>query len=61
MKKTLITTIAVLGLIWTDRAIAQEPFQRIEQPLANRAIVTIGGIGLIGLELWWFSKPHSRR
>lgn len=38
-------------------------FQRIEQPLGNKIAVTIGGLGLIGLELWWFllSKPKSRR
>ncbi|MBW4536376.1 MAG: cupredoxin domain-containing protein [Pleurocapsa minor HA4230-MV1] len=34
-------------------------FQPIEQPLSNKIIVTVGGLGLIGLELWWFllSKP----
>jgi plastocyanin domain-containing protein len=38
-----------------------EQFQRIEQPLSNKIIVTVGGLGLIGLELWWFlgSKPKS--
>ena len=38
-------------------------FQRIEQPLSNRLAVTLGGLGLIGLELWWFllSKPKSQR
>ncbi len=38
-------------------------FQRIEQPLGNKVIVTLGGLGLIGLELWWFllSKPKSRQ
>jgi plastocyanin domain-containing protein len=38
-------------------------FQRIEQPLGNKIAVTIGGLGLIGLELWWFllSKPKSRQ
>jgi ABC-type uncharacterized transport system permease subunit len=38
-----------------------EQFQRIEQPLSNKLIVTLGGLGLIGLELWWFlgSKPKS--
>jgi len=38
-------------------------FQRIEQPLGNKIVVTIGGLGLIGLELWWFlfSKPKSRK
>jgi plastocyanin domain-containing protein len=37
-------------------------FHRIEQPLSNKVIVTLGGLGLIGLELWWFvwSKPKSR-
>jgi plastocyanin domain-containing protein len=38
-------------------------FQRIEQPLWSRAAVTGVGMGLIGLELWWFllSKPKSRQ
>jgi plastocyanin domain-containing protein len=36
-------------------------FQPIKQPLSNKIIVTVGGLGLIGLELWWFllSKPKS--
>lgn len=38
-------------------------FQRIEQPLSNKIAVTLGGLGLIGLELWWFkfSKPKSQK
>ncbi|MBF2026972.1 MAG: cupredoxin domain-containing protein [Oscillatoriales cyanobacterium C42_A2020_001] len=38
-------------------------FQRIEQPPGNKIIVTLSGVGLIGLELWWFllSKPKSRK
>jgi plastocyanin domain-containing protein len=38
-----------------------EQFQRIPQPLVNKIAVTLGGLGLIGLELWWFlgSKPKS--
>jgi len=38
-------------------------FRRIEQPLWLKSAVTIGGIGLIGLELWWFllSKPKSQK
>jgi plastocyanin domain-containing protein len=38
-------------------------FQPIEQPLRNKIIVTVGGLGLIGLELWWFllSKPKSAK
>ena len=36
-------------------------FQRIEQPMLNKIAVTLGGLGLIGLEIWWFllSKPKS--
>lgn len=29
-------------------------FQKIQQPLAIKLLVSAGGIGLIGLELWWF-------
>ena len=38
-------------------------FQRIDQPLATKVAVTMGGLGLIGLELWWFlfSKPKSQQ
>lgn len=38
-------------------------FQRIEQPLWAKAVVTAGGFGLIGLELWWFlfSKPKTQK
>ena len=36
-------------------------FRHIEQPLWLKGAVTAGGLGLIGLELWWFllSKPKS--
>jgi plastocyanin domain-containing protein len=40
-------------------------FQRIEQPLTNKILVTLGGVGLIGLELWWFllsqTKSHQAK
>jgi plastocyanin domain-containing protein len=38
-------------------------WRRIEQPLSNKVGVTLGGLGLIGLELWWFlaSKPKSQK
>ncbi|MBD2307259.1 cupredoxin domain-containing protein [Chroococcidiopsis sp. FACHB-1243] len=38
-------------------------FERIEQPLWLKGAVTVGGLGLIRLELWWFllSKPKSRQ
>lgn len=34
--------------------IANPEFAKIEQPLALKLAVTLGGVGLIGLELWWF-------
>lgn len=37
-------------------------FQPIDQPIEYKIAVTLGGLGLIGLELWWFlfsqPKPH---
>ena len=35
-------------------------FRRIEQPLGLKAVVTLGGLGLIGLELWWFLFSHPK-
>ena len=66
----------VLGMT-SGRAVAQMPhetmqrseteqssqFRRIEQPLWLKSAVTLGGLGLIGLELWWFllRKPKSQK
>lgn len=38
-------------------------FRRIEQPFPVRIGVVLGGLGLIGLELWWFlfSKPPAQQ
>lgn len=35
-------------------------FRKIEQPLPVKVGVTLGGIGLIGLELWWFLFSKSK-
>jgi plastocyanin domain-containing protein len=77
-KKIIIGSIASLGLFLSITAnirVAQMPhethrsetsqtseFQRIEQPLWVKGAVTASGLGLIGLEIWWFllSKPKSR-
>lgn len=47
----------------TDTSSRSEKFRVIEQPLQNKLLVTLAGLGLIGLELWWFllSKPQSRQ
>ena len=38
-------------------------FQKIEQPLTLKAGVTLAGLGLISLELWWFlfSKAKGKK
>jgi plastocyanin domain-containing protein len=44
------------------RSVQTNSFQPIDQPLGNKLAITLGGLGLIGLELWWFllSKPKSQ-
>ena len=34
-------------------------FQKIEQPLSLKLAVAVGGLGLIGAELWWFMFSHA--
>jgi plastocyanin domain-containing protein len=76
-KTALIVSIASLGLVFgvadgeaaaqtshqthSSTTVQTNQFQRIDQPLGNKVAVTLGGLGLIGLELWWFllSKPKS--
>lgn len=65
-KSKIFGSIAGLGLLFgiaSNVAIAKMPthssdqtsqFRRIEQPLTLKFGVTLGGLGLIGLELWWF-------
>ena len=75
-KAKILNGIAGIGFflaIASPKAMAQMPvempvskeenvqFRRIEQPIGLKTAVTLGGIGLIGLELWWFlfSKPKA--
>ena len=67
--KILITSIG-LGLLLgvTPNALAQTPakpsqFRHIEQPLPVKVGVTLGGLALIGAELWWFlfSKTKTQQ
>jgi plastocyanin domain-containing protein len=78
MLKTIVIRMATASLlvgVAAGGAIAQAPhegmqpspeqtgqFQRLDQPLWLKGVVTTGGLGLISLELWWFllSKPKSR-
>lgn len=58
--------VLVLGTLTISaaapKAEADSQFQMIEQPLPWKIAVTMGGLGLIGLELWWFvwSQPGKR-
>ncbi len=74
-KSAIIATIGISIGLTASGAIAQSlseynqpttttqkiEFKRIEQPLSNKLLVTVGGLSLIGLELWWFlfSKRKS--
>ncbi len=65
-KSKIFGSIAGLGIILgmaSGTATAQMPahspeqtgeFRRIEQPLGLKIGVTLGGLALIGAELWWF-------
>ncbi len=75
--KNVIIGIASLGLLLggasnetvaqmhhpTHTSETQTSFQRLEQPLWIKGVVTASGLGLIGLEIWWFllSKPKFRK
>ncbi|YAI82509.1 MAG: hypothetical protein ACQJCO_02665 [cyanobacterium endosymbiont of Rhopalodia sterrenbergii] len=61
--KVAFSAIISLSLILGDISISYakiEPrktnsqFSCIEQPLPLKILVTLGGVGLIGMEVWWF-------
>ncbi|MDJ0534890.1 MAG: cupredoxin domain-containing protein [Xenococcaceae cyanobacterium MO_207.B15] len=68
-KKMLFTFLLSLGLIFASAQVSHaqvkstSKFDRIEQPLYLKLLVTLGGLGLIGAEGWWFlfSKTKSQR
>ncbi|MBH8551230.1 cupredoxin domain-containing protein [Nostocaceae cyanobacterium CENA357] len=70
-KKTLWGSLAGLGLLLgttssaalaampTSSAAPNSQFRSVEQPLALKVGVAIGGLALIGVELWWFLFSKS--
>ena len=78
-KKIIFSNVVALGFllgISSGVAVAQMPmemphstteknvqFRQINQPLGLKMGVTLGGLGLIGLELWWFmfSKTKAKK
>ena len=75
IKRKVLPGILSLGIILSivgNTAIAnsqeatmnkRNKFAKIEQPLVLKVAVTLGGLGLIGAEVWWFvlSKPKAQR
>ncbi|HYW19277.1 MAG TPA: cupredoxin domain-containing protein [Nodularia sp. (in: cyanobacteria)] len=79
LSKVILGSIVSLGLVFSvasDKAVAQmnhqmpaterthtTQFRRIEQPLWVKGAVTTVGLGLVGLEIWWFvlGKPKSQK
>jgi plastocyanin domain-containing protein len=75
IKRKVLPGILSLGIILSiigNLAIAnsqeatmnkRNKFAKIEQPLVLKVAVTLGGLGLIGAEVWWFvlSKPKAQR
>lgn len=69
MKRIILTPIISLTLILGIAKIApakvkiDEPnkqFSPIEQPLPLKVLVTLGGLGLISAELWWFLFSQTK-
>jgi plastocyanin domain-containing protein len=73
-KHWMIGSLAGFGLMLgvSSASMAQTPhdemqpsetttsFRRIDQPTWLKGAVTAGGIGLIGVELWWFLFSKSK-
>ncbi|MBD2569633.1 hypothetical protein [Anabaena lutea] len=67
-QKTILGSLIGL-LLLTSSAVAEMPdghsmktseFHRIDQPLSLKVAVTVGGLALIGIELWWFIYSKSK-
>jgi plastocyanin domain-containing protein len=75
-KKTIFGSLVSLGLLLSvasNAVLAKMPagmsanpsdgigqFHRIEQPLALKVGIALGGVALIGLELWWFLLSKNK-
>ncbi len=57
---TLLTVAPRTSAMENMQPNPQRALQPIEQPSSRKVIITLGGLGLIGTELWWFlRKPHQ--
>jgi plastocyanin domain-containing protein len=59
----LLTSTSAIVLAEMPASPSKQTIQSLEQPLVLKVGVTIGGLALIGLELWWFifSKSQARQ
>ncbi|MEB3309375.1 MAG: hypothetical protein VKJ02_04025 [Snowella sp.] len=55
-----INLIPKLSAMETMGKTAQPQFQKIEQPWELKTVITLGGLALVGLELWWFLGSKSK-
>lgn len=71
-QKAFVILLLSLGLIFATVEVSNakmkssqssNQFSHIEQPLSLKLLVTLGGLGLIGAEIWWFlfSKTKSQK
>ncbi|NET27047.1 cupredoxin domain-containing protein [Okeania sp. SIO1I7] len=71
-QNTILTAILTLSLLFGTASVSQAQtestetnnnFAHLEQPLHLKILVTLGGLGLIGAEVWWFlfSKTKSQK
>lgn len=55
LKSLLTISLFSIGLLLSTATSAwAKEFQSIEQPLPLKFVITLAGLGLIALELWWF-------
>ncbi|MDY7019927.1 MAG: cupredoxin domain-containing protein [Cyanobacteriota bacterium] len=59
----LILATSVQAASPTSTSQSPEKFRQIQQPTPVKIAVTTAGLGLIGLEIWWFmfSRPKAKK
>jgi plastocyanin domain-containing protein len=51
---TLVSSIISISAINGSEMPPTQTFTYVEQPWSTKAVVVVGGLALIGTELWWF-------
>ncbi|EAW36582.1 cupredoxin domain-containing protein [Lyngbya sp. PCC 8106] len=60
---SLILVTSVQAASTESPSESTDKFRQIQQPIPVKIAITTAGLGLIGLELWWFmfSKPKTKQ